>query len=467
MKWLLLLAACAEPTGHAPPAKWITDTSTVTPGGPSTPLADPYRATADQILVAARADRDAYAKLRQLTDHIGNRLSGSPALEKAVAWAEQAMRADGHDVHLEKVMVPHWQRGLEEADLVAPIARKLHVIGLGGSVAGNVTAPVVVVHSWAELENKNVRGAIVLYDVAMPAYTEEHGTGYGETVDYRSHGAARAAKLGAVAALMRSVTAHSLRTLHAGAQSYEDGVAKIPTAAITVEDATLIARLASEGRVDVHLHLEDQMLPDAVSANVIGELKGREHPEEVVVIGAHLDSWDVGQGAHDDGAGVVTCMEALTVLRKLGLQPRRTIRVVLFTNEENGLAGGKTYAKDHAAELANTVAAIETDSGGFAPRGFSFDDKHPQSIPRLGELATLLAPINAARVKTPGHGADVSPMKDVLIGSLDTDNRTYFDVHHTEADTLDNVDPATLADDVAAMAVMAYGIADAPTRLDR
>ena len=356
---------------------------------------------------------------------------------------------------------------------MSPIARKLHVLGLGGSVGGTVTAPVVVVHDWAELDAKqaSVRGAIVVYDVAMAPYSEEKGSGYGTAVDYRVHGS-RAAKYGAVAALVRSITAHSLRTPHTGAMGYEDGVAKIPTAAITVEDAMLLDRLAAEGPVTVHVHLDDQLLPDAPSANVLGELRGTEHPEQVVVIGAHLDSWDVGQGAHDDGAGVAVCMQALAELRRLGLAPRRTIRVVLFTNEENGIAGAKAYAKEHAAELPDTVAALETDSGGFAPRGFSIDAKDPvvaaRAKGRLAEIASLLAPIHATRVAIGGHGSDVSPMAPagVVVGSLDVDGRTYFDIHHTEADTLDKVDPATLADDVAAMAVFAYVVADLPQRLD-
>jgi carboxypeptidase Q len=213
------------------------------------------------------------------------------------------------------------------------------------------------------------------------------------------------------------------------------------------------------------------MLPDAPSANVIGELRGREHPEEVVVIGGHIDSWDVGQGAHDDGAGAVTMMQALTTLRRLGLTPRRTIRVVLFTNEENGLRGGRGYAKDHAAELPSTVLAVESDSGGFAPRGFSVHAPRPELADRIQarvtELAALLRPF-AIRV-TPGFGgADIGPMGQggVTLVGLETDGRTYFDIHHTEADTLDKVDPQALADDVAAAAALAYVVADMPERLD-
>jgi Zn-dependent M28 family amino/carboxypeptidase len=481
---LVLVIGCAPaPAPHHIPA-WVSETKSFgaaaapSPAAPppAATIADLYREPVDKIVTVAHADRDAYRKLSQLTDRIGHRLSGSPELERAIAWAVQTMKDDGHDVHTEKVMVPHWVRGLEAAELTAPIARPLQVLGLGGTVGtpkGGITAPIVVVHDWAELEAKHetVKGAIVLYDVAMPAWTEDKGSGYGETVEYRGKGASRAAKHGAVAVLMRSVTAHSLRTPHTGAMNYEEGVAKIPALAVTVEDSTLIARLAAQGPVTVHLRADDQMLPDAPSANVIGELRGREHPEQIVVIGGHIDSWDVGQGAHDDGAGAVTMMQALTTLRKLGLVPRRTIRVVLFTNEENGLRGGRAYAKDHAAELPSTVLAIESDSGGFAPRGFSVQTKpdvQDRVKARITEIASLLAPIKATRV-TVGHGgADIGPMvpSGVPTLGLDTDGRTYFDIHHTDADTLDKVDPAALADDVAAVAALAYVIADMPDRVD-
>jgi carboxypeptidase Q len=387
------------------------------------------------------------------------------------------MKEDGLEVRTEKVMVPHWVRGAESAELVAPVARALHVLGLGGTVGtprAGITAPVVVVRSWEELEKKAsaVKGSVVLYDVAMPKWTEEKGAGYGETVQYRGQGASRAAKLGAVAVLMRSVTAHSLSTPHAGGMNYDAAAPKIPALAVTVEDSTLIARLAAEGPVTVRLRSDAQMLPDVESANVIGELRGREKPDEVVVIAGHIDSWDVGQGAHDDGAGAVTMMQAAATLKKLGLVPRRTVRVVLFTNEENGLRGARAYAKEHADELANTVLAVESDSGGFAPRGFSVqvkpDDAQDRMKARVTDVVSLLRPINATRVTTGHGGADIGPMAGAnvpLIG-LDTDGRTYFDYHHTDADTLDKVDPAALADDVAAVAALAYVVADMPERID-
>ncbi|HEX7838379.1 MAG TPA: hypothetical protein VF469_12980, partial [Kofleriaceae bacterium] len=250
-------AAAAAPVAPAAPA-----VSAAPVPGASARLAEHYRDPVDKIVTAAHADRGAYQKLAWLTDHIGNRLSGSPALDRAIAWAAKAMKEDGHDVRTEAVMVPHWVRGAEAGELTAPISRPLHVLGLGGTVAtprGGITAPVVVVHDWAELDAKRdaVKGAIVLYDVAMPAWTEEKGAGYGETVPYRGRGASRAAKYGAVATLVRSVTAHSLRTPHTGAMDYEDGVAKIPAVAVTVEDSTLIARLSAEGPVTVHLRVDD------------------------------------------------------------------------------------------------------------------------------------------------------------------------------------------------------------------
>lgn len=475
--WLaaLALAAChgaaPAPIAVAPPPVVDAGVAIDAPPPVPTPILDAYAATAAQIIAHARADRGAYAKLAVLTDRIGNRLAGSPALDAAIAWAKDALAADGHPVTTEAVMVPHWQRGAERAQLVAPITRDLVMLGLGGSVGtpkGGVTAPVVVVHGWDELAARaaEVKGAIVLYDVAMPAWTEAGGSGYGDVVPFRGRGASAAAQLGAVAVLMRSVTAHSLRSPHTGAMRYADGVPRIPAAAITVEDAALIARLAAAGPVRVNLTMGAQLLPDAPSANVIAELRGRERPDELVVIGAHLDSWDVGQGAHDDGAGVVHVMQALTTLRALGLTPRRTIRVVLFTNEENGLRGGKGYAAAHGGD--HHVALLESDSGGFAPRGFRVEAHGDGALrARLVEAAQLLAPLGAAAITDDEAGADISPLVEAgALGlGLDVDGRTYFDIHHTAADTLDKVDPQALADGVAAIAVMAYVLADAEPAL--
>ncbi|HTJ45581.1 MAG TPA: M20/M25/M40 family metallo-hydrolase [Kofleriaceae bacterium] len=445
---------------------------------PATPIADAYRDPAAKIIAAARGSDAAYKKLQFLTDHIGNRLSGSPQLDQAIAWAQKAMTDDGLDVHTEKVMVPHWVRGAEAGAIVAPIQRDMVVLGLGGTVAtpkGGLTAPVVVVTSWDELKAKGdqVKGKIVLYDVEMPAYDPvENNTHYGDVVPFRWAGASQAAKLGAVAVLVRSVTHHSLRTPHTGAMGYEDKVPKIPALAVTPEDATLLHRLADEGEVKVHVLTSGKTLPDAPSANVIAELKGREKPDEIVVIGGHIDSWDVGQGAHDDGAGITTCMQALATIKALGLQPRRTIRVVLFTNEENGLRGGKGYADAHKDELPKTVAALESDLGAFPPNGFQItapEASRDRVIARVTDLASLLGELDATHVIAREHGgADVEPMAPagVVVGDLDVRAATYFDYHHTPADTLDKIDPKVLADDVATVAVFAYVIADLPDRID-
>jgi len=483
--WLfvpLAAIACgaATTTTPSPTGYWWEEaapvTTTESPVAAAPVAGAAYRDAADRITSAALADPGAWQKLSYLTDRIGHRLSGSPALDRAIAWAVETMTGDGHDVRTEKVMVPHWERGFEAARVIAPIERDLVILGLGNTIAtpkGGITAPVVVVGSWQELEAKKdaVKGAIVLYDVAMTPWTEEGGSGYDRVAEYRRLGPGRAAALGAAAVLLRSVTAHSLRTPHTGA-THRDGPT-VPAAAVTVEDAALLARLAAAGPVKVTLVLSGRMLPDAPSANVIAELRGRERPDEVALIACHLDSWDVGQGAHDDGAGCAIVMQALTVLRRLGLAPRRTIRVVLYTNEENGLRGGAAYAKEHAAEIPRHVMALEADSGGFAPWGFEAsaggDAARADRIrARLAALAPLVARVGATRIKTGGAGADVTALAEAGVPGVGfaTAPQRYFDYHHTHADTLDKVDPRDLAACVAAVAVLAYVVADQPGRLD-
>jgi carboxypeptidase Q len=442
------------------------------------PIAERYRAAADAIRSAALSGDGAYRKLERLCDDIGHRLSGSPQLDRALLWAAGAMRDDGHEnVRIEPVTVPHWVRGRESLVMVAPREAPLVLLGLGGSVGTppeGITAEVEVVEDEDGLASlgEGARGRIVLFNNAMPPYDPEHGAGYGTAVRFRANGARLASDLGAVACLVRSVTAKSLRTPHTGAMRYGDAAVRIPAAAITTEDAAMISRLRARGvPVTVTLRMEARTLPPAPSGNVVGELRGRERPDEIVVIGGHIDSWDVGQGAHDDGAGCVMAMEAISVLRTLGMTPRRTIRVVLWTNEENGLAGGRAYAADHAAELARHVAAIESDSGGFRPVGLSVEcaDAARQGIAaaQLRDVVRLLAPIGAMEVETGFSGADVGPMKDagvVLMGHR-VEGSIYFDYHHTPADTLDKVDPEELAQNVAAMATVAYVLADMPERL--
>ncbi len=485
---LALVTACSHPAAPATPvpvpAPPSAATATATepearpeaeaaPAPEVNPVVAGYADVAGKIIAAATADHAAWDKLAYLTDHIGNRLSGTKALDKALTWAADTMRADGHEnVRIEKVKVPHWVRGAESLKMTAPFTRDLPLIGLGGTVATprrGVSGEVVSVHSFDELAalGDEVKGKIVLYDVPMPEYTRDKGSGYDAVFMYRYAGASKAAAQGAVAALVRSLTTHSLRTPHTGTMGYDPKQPKIPTAAVTVEDAEMMTRLIASGaHVEVTLKLSAKQLPDADSGNVVGELVGREKPDEVVVIGAHIDSWDVGQGAHDDGGSCAAVMQALTVLRKLGLQPRRTIRVVLFTNEENGGRGSKGYLAQHADELKNHVMALETDSGSFDPRGFQVSGNEG-AIPRVRAIASLLAPIKATEVEKGYSGADVEGLEShgVVGLGLWVDESHYFDYHHTRADTLDKVDPDQLARDVAAVAVMAYVVADMPERL--
>ncbi len=439
-----------------------------------------YERVAQRIIAEARASERSWTLLTELCDDIGHRLSGSKSLERAVEWAIARLKAAGHEnVGGEEVMVPHWVRGAESAELLEPTRRPLVMLGVGrsaGTPPAGVVAEVLVAADEAAFEalGDRVRGRMVLFDNPMPAYDAEKGAGYGQTVRFRGKGARLVQGKGGVAALVRSVTAHSLRTPHTGSQSYGEGLPDIPVAALTTEDAALISRLVARGKkVVVRLRMEAKHLPDARSHNVVAELRGREKPDEVVVIGGHLDSWDVGQGAHDDGTGVVMAMEALGVLRRLGLRPRRTVRVVLWTNEENGLRGAKAYAKRHADEVH--VAGIESDSGGFDFKGFSLD--HADDAAKARAVATLqgYAPLFAPLLPAPDtlawtgfSGADLSPLKPrgVPLMGLRVDGSKYFDYHHTPADTLDKVDPKALANDTAAMALMAYLLADLPGRID-
>ncbi len=475
----LVSAACmAEAAALSPPAPPAAAADGVRRTAASPTLTDQYGDVAGRIIDATMARNDAWRKMEQLCDGIGHRLSGSPELERAVEWAATAMIRDGlENVRKEPVTVPHWVRGRESLVMTQPRRMELTMLGLGGSIATpaeGVTAPVLVVEDKDELDRLGdaARGRIVLFNHAMPPYHEETGTHYGTTVQYRGNGAAWAAEKGAVAALVRSVTARSLNSPHTGAMRYRDGVPKIPTAAVSIEHAEMISRLSRSGvSVTVTLKMEAHMRPDAESANVIGELRGRTKPEEIVVIGGHLDSWDVGQGAHDDAGGCVISMEAVNVLRRLDLRPARTIRVVLFTNEENGLAGGTAYAEKHLPDMPNHVAAIESDGGVFAPVGFSVttasDARQARAQEQLGQITALLERIGATRASDGGGGADIGPMRKhgVTLLAHNVDMSTYFDIHHSPADTLDKVIPEDLSRNVAAMAVVAYVLADMPGRL--
>jgi carboxypeptidase Q len=440
-----------------------------------TPIADAFRSTVSQILRAGEESAGAYTKLTYLTDHVGNRIAGSKRLDQAIEWAQKAMLADGHEnVHAEKVMVGHWERGDLSLEVLTPAPQKLAATALGlspGTSNAGMTAPVVIVSSFEALEalgEAAVKGKIVVFNHVMPPYTKDAGSGYGEASKYRVRGPAAAAKLGAIAALTRSATARSLRSPHTGVTIFEAAERAIPAAALATEDADLLARLAGEGPVTVKLVLGAKNLPRSPSANVVGELRGRERPEEIVLLGAHLDSWDVGQGAQDDGAGCVIMMEALSIVRRLALRPRRTIRTVLYTNEEHGMDGAIAYAKEHEAELGNHVAAIESDSGSFDPVGLSYEGKSDDpAYRRLDDLVTLLSPLGAADLELGHSGTDLIPLGPAGVPRLGhrTNGATYFDYHHTEADTLDKVDPIVLRKNAAMMAAVAYVLADMPERL--
>ncbi len=432
----------------------------------------PYRAPADRIIEAALADSAAaYDRLAVMVDTYGHRLSGSQALEDAIDWMLAEMAADGLDnVHGEAVMVPHWVRGDESATLVEPRRLALAMLGIGNSVGTppeGITAEVLVVGSFEQLEARQAeaRGRIVLFNVPF--------TTYGETVAYRVRGASEAARYGAVAGLVRSVGPVSLQTPHTGTLVYDEALPRIPHAALTIEGAALLQRLADRGeRIVLTLKMDAEMLPDAPSRNVVAELEGREHPEEVVVIGGHIDSWDVGQGAMDDGGGVVVSWEAVRLLQELGLRPRRTVRVVAWTNEENGLRGGTAYRDAHADELDDHVLAVETDGGVFEPVGFGVTASD-EAFALLEPIAELMAPVLASGegsgITRGGGGADIGPLmaEGVPGAGFAVNSEKYFWYHHTEADTLDKLDPAEMQRCVAAMAVFAYVVAEMPERLPR
>jgi carboxypeptidase Q len=427
-----------------------------------------YGATAARIQTAALADSGvAWTKLARFTDYSGNRFTGSPALERGIDWVLAEMKKDGLDnVRGEPAMVPHWVRGAESVTLVEPRVAKLPMLGLGGSIGtpkGGITAEVMVVSTFDELTKRaaEAKGKIVLFDAPFVSY--------GQTVAYRREGAIAASKAGAVASLIRSITPYSMRTPHTGQMAYDSAVKKIPHAAITLEDAMMIHRMINRGeKVVVRLEMEAQTLPDVPSRNAIGEIRGSEKPDEVVVLGGHIDSWDVGQGAMDDGGGLVVAWEALNLLKKLGLKPKRTIRVVGWTNEETMGRGGLAYAAAHKADADKHVLVIESDGGVFAPQSFGFtgSDSARAIMKQIGALLNRVGPI---AIGANGDGADIEPMMELGVPGvgLEVDGSKYFWFHHTDADTVDKLDPVEMQRCVAAMAVLAYIVADLPEKLPR
>ena len=426
------------------------------------------RAAMDRLVSAMTASHEGWDRLAELCDTFGARPSGSPALESAVDWILERMRRDGlENVRGEPVVVPRWERGTESVEMLTPRRERLPMLGLGGSVAtppGGITAPVCVVNDFAELTRRasEARGRIVVFNAPF--------TEYGQTVRFRTQGAIEAAKAGAVASLIRSVADDSLRTPHTGVMRYEDGVPRIPHAALAPEDVARIAREVGRGRpVTLRLEMAASERGGVTNRTVIGEIRGREHPDEVVVLGGHIDSWDVGQGAQDDGGGCVAAWEALRWMAKLGLRPRRTVRCVLWTHEEWGGRGAQGYRDAHASELARHVVALEADEGTFTPRGFGFTGSDGARAVLAPVHAYLADRLGMGPADSRGSAADTGPLleRGVPVMSLHVDRARYFRVHHTEADTVDKVDPEALARCSAAMAAMVYAIADLPEALPR
>ena len=442
------------------------------------------QATLARIRDAALTSDFSYQRLAELTDRVGPRLSGSPGAAAAVTLVADDMRSIGMQVSLQPVKVPHWVRGMETGELIdypgrpEGLSQRLTLTALGSSSAtpaSGLTAPILVVHSMDELHARaaEAKGRIVLYDVAFDQHLADNGragNAYGEAGRYRFTGPAEAAKLGAVAALVRLVGGADFRLPHTGVTGWgKDGVS-IPAAAVTAEDAMLVTRLAAKGEVKAHLTITPQTLPDVDSDNVIADLPGRDRGEEIVIVSGHLDSWDLAQGATDDGAGIAVAMGVAEVFKRLGLQPRRTVRVVAWMNEENGQRGAKAYSEANRDKLKNQFAAIESDGGAGRPMGFL-------SSVALGDaklfdpLKAVLRPLGAPiiqREERLGTG-DLSLLEGAGVPSFEplVDVRSYFNYHHTAADTLDKVDPDNLKRQVALLAVLTWYLADMPQQLQR
>ncbi len=420
-----------------------------------------------KIFDTALSDNDQYEWLRYLTKQIGPRLSGSEGAAKAVKYTEELMKQEGFDhVFLQDVKVPHWVRGPKEKGYIVNGKKKINVplLALGGSVAtpkGGVRAKVVEVKSFQELrsmDKESVRGKIVFFNRPMDPTFLDTFQAYARAAEQRANGASEAAKQGAAGAIVRSMTTRLDDIPHTGGMYYATGVPMIPTAAISTNAAELLSKMLSEN-ADTEFFFEQycDQLPDADSHNVIGELKGKEKPGEYLVVGGHLDSWDVNEGAQDDGAGCVQSIDALRILKKLGYQPRHTLRAVMYMNEENGLRGGVAYADSARSKNERHIAAIESDRGGFRPMGFGFVGTKEQKA-QVMKWAPLFAPYGLHEIGKGGGGADIGPLGQlgtVLMGLI-PDSQRYFDYHHAPNDVFENVSKRELDLGSASMAAMLY-----------
>jgi len=435
----------------------------MTANPPGSEIPAKYKSIAEKIINRARADTMAWERLAYMCDTFGPRLSGSQGLEKALDWIYGEMRKDGFEnVRKEPVMVPHWVRGNEYCRMVSPRKQAFPMLALGGSIATppeGIEARVLVVDNKEELleRSSEAKGKIVVFN--------NQWEGYGKTVQYRTRGAQWAAEAGAVASLIRSVSPIGMKLPHTGMMRYDDSIPKIPHAAITAEDVAMLKRMQQRGQSPVvKLFMEAQTLPDAQSYNVMGEIKGSELPDEIVAIGWHIDSWDTGLGAMDDGGGCIATWEAVRLLKELGLKPRRTVRAVMWTNEENGVRGGKAYAKAHKGEKHHLL--FEFDSGIFPPNGIKYSG--PEEIYEMVQnIEPLLKMLNdSMKVTKGGWGVDIRPLADLnkipvmTIGS--EDRGRYFWYHHSPADTPDKIDPKVMNDCIAVIAIAVYIYADMP-----
>ena len=438
----------------------------------------------ERLRDAALSDPYALAELRHLTDNIGPRLAGSSQAQHAVEWVADEMRTLGATVTIEKTTVPHWVRGVETAELTAwpgmtpGTTQKVVLTALGASVAtpkDGISAPVVVVDSFADLKalpKDAVKGKILLFNEHFDKELAAQGRGgeaYGGAVLYRGAAPSVAASLGAVATLVRSVGGADYRLPHTGMTYYSPGLPKIPAGAVTAEDADLLKNLTAQGEVRMHLTLTPETLAPVETANVIADWKGTEHPEQVVIVSGHLDSWDLATGAIDDAAGIAVSMQAVHLLQKLGIHPKRTVRFIAWMDEEQGSYGAQTYAKDYANDLKNHVGAIESDLGAGHPTGIYFQGGTALDA-WLKPLSGVLAPIGAPLLERSAEtGEDINAITEKGVPGFAPiqDSRYYFNYHHTAADTFDKVNPRELGENAAVMAVTAYALADAATRAPR
>jgi carboxypeptidase Q len=432
----------------------------------------------DLVALRASAQRSDYfyEQVRFLCNSIGPRLSGSPQAAAAVDYVSKQMRGLGFEVKLEPVTVRHWVRGREEAQLirypgqVSGTSQKIVVTALGNSPAtppDGITAPVIVVKTFEEfdqLSTDRVKGKIVLFNYPFDEFAARAGRAeqaYGSAVNYRIEGPARAAEKGALAALIRSVGPSGSRLAHTGITTYREGGPEIAAGAVTAEDADLIAGLVLRGDVEIHLLLTPRDLPPEQSYNVIADLKGWQHPEQIVIVSGHLDSWDLGTGAIDDASGLGVAMDVLRIIKEVNPRPARTIRFVAWMNEENGVAGGRAYADDYKSELPNHIAAVELDFGDARPLGLQVHASHDRLAPLSSILHAIGDPVGGVVNVEDSPGVDLSAMNQLGVPAMAPlqDARRYFDYHHTAADTFDKVHIDELRQNLEIVSLLVYTLA--------